>query len=411
VEYLYNNLPSQEDIESINISGKIHKVNGHIHTPWSFSAFRDVEQAFSMAVDEDVKVLGINDFYNTDGYQEFAELAIANKIFPLFNIEFMALSEEGQKQGIRYNDPGNPGRIYFSGKGLRYPVQVDPETKNKFDKLEKESNKQTAMMVEKLNEWLKAIDAGFSFSFEDIKEKYARNLVRERHIATAVRIKIMDRFQGSDIAGFFEKLFDGKALQSNMSDFAAVENEIRNNLLKAGGKAFVPEDPKAFLSLGEVKEIILASGGIPCYPLLQDDAHGNFTDFEGDKEALLKNLKEMGVGCVEMIPGRNDLQILKEYVEFFDKNGVVVTFGTEHNTPKLDPLTVSCRGGVALDDELMHIGYKGACVIAAHQYLVSKGETGFVNTDGTPNTDDKTKLEELGDKVINEWQSGRVAKL
>jgi hypothetical protein len=42
-----------------------------------------------------------------------------------------------------------------------------------------------------------------------------------------------------------------------LSDIAAIENEIRGNLLKAGGAAFVPEDPKAFLTLEEVKEIII----------------------------------------------------------------------------------------------------------------------------------------------------------
>jgi hypothetical protein len=382
---------------------EIYKVNGHIHTPWSFSAFNDAEQAFAMAVDEGVKVLGINDFYNTDGYREFAELSLKNRVYPLFNIEFMALSEEGQKKGIRFNDPGNPGRIYFSGKGLKFPVDIDSETKDKFDKLEKESNRQTALMVEKLNEWLNHIDAGISFSYEDIKKAYARYLVRERHIAKAVRISVMEQFQGDECIGFFEKLFDGNKLKSEISDFAAVENEIRNNLLKAGGKAFVPEDPKAFLSLKEVKEIIISSGGIPCYPLLQDDANGNFTDFEGNKESLLENLREMGVGCVEMIPGRNDFHILKEYVEFFDRNGIVVTFGTEHNTPKLEPLTVYCRGGVALDEDLMRIGYEGACVIAAHQYLISKGEQGFVKADGTPRTDDRKGMVEFGDRIINQF--------
>lgn len=382
---------------------KIYKVNGHIHTPWSFSAFEDVEQAFKMAVDEGVKVLGINDFYNTDGYGEFAELSLKNRVYPLFNIEFMALSEEGQKKGIRFNDPGNPGRIYFSGKGLKFPVQPDAETKEKFEKLEKESNRQTSVMVDMLNKWLNDIDAGFSFTFEEIKRKYARNLVRERHIAKAVRIKIMEQFHGDDSLPFFERLFDGNKLESDVSDSAAVENEIRNNLLKSGGKAFVPEDPKAFLSLEEVKKIIISSGGIPCYPLLQDDAKGNFTDFEGDKEALLKSLKEMGVGCVEMIPGRNDFNILKEYVEFFDRNEMVVTFGTEHNTPKLDPLTVSCRGGVELDEDLMRIGYEGACVIAAHQYLVSKGEQGFIKEDGTPNSRDRKTMAEFGDSIINQF--------
>ena len=53
----------------------IPDINGHIHTPHSFSAFSNIEQAFELAKTEGVSVLGINDFYTTDGYDEFAELA------------------------------------------------------------------------------------------------------------------------------------------------------------------------------------------------------------------------------------------------------------------------------------------------------------------------------------------------
>jgi len=49
------------------------KVNAHLHTPFSFSAFRDIDEALDRAVAEEVKVLGINDFYTAEGYQEWAE--------------------------------------------------------------------------------------------------------------------------------------------------------------------------------------------------------------------------------------------------------------------------------------------------------------------------------------------------
>ena len=51
---------------------KTLSVNAHLHTPYSFSAFRDIPQALDMAVAEDVRVMGVNDFYTTDGYAEWA---------------------------------------------------------------------------------------------------------------------------------------------------------------------------------------------------------------------------------------------------------------------------------------------------------------------------------------------------
>ena len=46
--------------------GQVRLVNAHMHTPYSFSAFTDIPQALNMAVNENVKVAGINDFYTTD---------------------------------------------------------------------------------------------------------------------------------------------------------------------------------------------------------------------------------------------------------------------------------------------------------------------------------------------------------
>ena len=49
------------------------EANGHIHTPYSFSAFSDMDKIFNMARDERIAVLGINDFYVTEGYNAFHE--------------------------------------------------------------------------------------------------------------------------------------------------------------------------------------------------------------------------------------------------------------------------------------------------------------------------------------------------
>ena len=68
---------------------QVPEVNGHLHSPNSFCAFNSIEQMFQMALEEGVKVLGINDFYTADGYDEFALEGLRNRIFPLFNIEFI----------------------------------------------------------------------------------------------------------------------------------------------------------------------------------------------------------------------------------------------------------------------------------------------------------------------------------
>jgi len=258
--------------------------------------------------------------------------------------------------------------------------------------------------VAKLNMFLTELEAGISFEFDELKAWYAKNMLRERHIAKALRIAIDEKFTSEeDKKAFYLKVFSGKELKSKLTDIAGLENEIRGNLLKTGGRAFVPEDPKAFLSLEQVNRVIISAGGIPCYPVLLDDAKGNFTDYEGDFVKLSETLIGKGIGCIELIPGRNTFDVLKKFVTFVRAREFLITFGTEHNTPEPDPVKVSCSGGVDLDEELERIGYEGACIIAAHQYLMAKGEEGYLDADGIAKTKEYDAFVKLGNAVIKNF--------
>jgi hypothetical protein len=272
------------------------------------------------------------------------------------------------------------------------------------EQVQHESNVQTKEMVGKLNAFLHEINAGFSFSFEELKAKYAKNMLRERHIAKALRIAINEKFvTPEEKKAFYLLVFSGKEVKSKLTDATGLENEIRGNLLKTGGRAFVPEDPKAFLSLEQVNNIIISAGGIPCYPVLLDDAKGNFTDYEGNFVKLYETLVSKGIYSIELIPGRNTFAVLKEFITFFRSKNFLITFGTEHNTPQLDPIKVSCSGGVDLDEELEQIGLEGACIIAAHQYLIAKGEQGYLNANGNAKTKEYDAFVELGQAVISHF--------
>ncbi len=385
----------------------IPAVNGHIHSPYSFSAFRDLEQAFKMASREGVKVLGINDFNTTAGYGLFHDLGEKYKVFPLFNIEFMGLLPGEQEEGVRINDPNNPGRIYFSGKGLDFPVTMGKGSSEKLEKLREEGHRQVREMISRLNLHLLQAGSEFQLDFDRVKSDYTSGMVRERHIARALRIMIFDRYSSvPERTTFLKTLYGGTEPAAPPGDEAAVENEIRGRLLKAGGAAFVEEDPDAFPGLDDIISIIRGAGGIPCYPVLLDNPKGWFTEFETDPEALFRNLTSLNIPCIELIPGRNDIDRLRDFVTFFHERGFVITFGTEHNTPALEPLTVSARNGVPLDDELPGINYEGACVIAAHQYLRAKGEEGYPAKPGSM-ADIRNELAGLGRAVIEYFNVGR----
>ena len=356
-------------------------VNAHLHTPYSFSAFSDVKQALDMAASEGVKVVGINDFYSMDGYKDWKEGCAERALFPLFGIEFISLNAEDQAAGLRVNDPNNPGRTYISGKGLAYPVILSGEEARQLADVKAESNAQVERMCVKLNEHLKAVGEEFTLDFAKITADLTRGSIRERHLAKALRLAVerialagvsdaqAKKASASElqaIADHYAKIF-GQAAKSDVSNVAAIENEIRSRLLKAGGAAFVPEDPKAFLPMTTVQRIIEAAGGIPTYPFLADDAKGNFTDFEGDLQKAADTLKKRGFRSVEFITTRNTTAVLEQYAGYLEDEGFIVSFGSEHNTPAMEPIKLRTRDAADLSDKLKAINFRGACAIAAHQ--------------------------------------------
>lgn len=379
------------------------KVNAHLHTPHSFSAFSTLEEALDRAVQEDVKVMGINDFYTTAGYDAWAKGCQERGIYPLFNIELISLNEADQKAGLRVNDPGNPGRTYISGKGLSHPFQLPAPQAAALAGVLKESNDQVVAMLQKLNGILAEKQAGFQLELNWIMDTLTQGMFRERHLAKALRLKLYEHCNNDAVAikTQLEMLFGGKELKSEINDIAGVENEIRGNLLKAGGGAFVPEDPKAFLPVETVCDIILAGGGIPTYPFLADDAKGGYTDFEGDLERVAQQLTERGFHSVEFITTRNGVELLEKYATYLHEQGFVVSFGSEHNTPAMEPIELFARNNTPLTEKLMQINYEGACVIAAHQHMVAQGLRGYVDASGNADRNQRAEFIQLGDQLIS----------
>lgn len=403
--YVLKNFPSKEELLAWQKNSfSVHEVNGHVHTPYSFSAFTDIDQIFQMAKKENVRVVGINDFYVTDGHEPFYQAALKNKVFPLFNMESITLMKEEQKANIRVNDPNNPGRCYFTAKGLNFPFMLSPALKSKLDSVIAETQVQVRAMISKANEWLLKCNAGFTLSYEDIKKTFAKDLVRERHLAKAVRVAVWQRETTDEgRKALLKVIYSGKDSKVGINDIPALENEIRGMLLKAGGVAFVAEDDNAFMSLEDVIRIYQEAGAIPCYPVLLDDPKGNCTEFETDYEKLYNELIKRGIGCIELIPGRNDLKILTEFVRFFNNKNFVILLGTEHNAPEMIPLTCDTRGHVPLSEELRKVSYQGACVVAAHQYLKAQGKEGFLFPCGHTKNDQKNEFITLGHAVIEKW--------
>jgi hypothetical protein len=328
-----------------------------------------VEEALDRAAAERVEVVGINDFYTTDGFGAWAAGCRARGLYPLFGIEMIALDEAAQRDRVRVNDPANPGRTYISGKGLAFPARLPEPWAGRLAAVRLATDAQVRAMCAKLSALAAAVGANFTLDADEITRTLTNGSLRERHLAKALRLAVWANT--ADDAGrraLLERFFGGKALKSDIADLAGVENDIRGNLLKAGGAAFVPETPDAFLPVDDVVEIIAAAGGIATYPFLADDTKGGFTDFEADLQRAAAALRAKGIHGAEFITTRNSAAVLERYAGWLWDAGFAVTFGSEHNTPAMEPIELRTRGGEPLTERLKELNYKGACVIAAHQH-------------------------------------------
>lgn len=377
-------------------------INCHLHTPYSFSAFDNIGEALDRAVAEKVKVVGINDFYTTAGFEEWKKGCETRKLFPLFGIEFICLNQEDQIAGLRVNDTVNPGRTYLSGKGFAYPFNLPEPFASQLSAVITESNKQVEKMCIKLNDYLNEKKIGFELDIKWIKDVLAKGTIRERHLARALRVKVFEFCNNDEvrIKEVLESIFADKTLKSNVTDIAGIENEIRNNLLKSGGAAFVPEKSDVFLPVQNVFEIIIAAGGVPTYPFLADNEKGEYTDFENDIERVAEELTQRGFHSVEFITTRNDVVLLEKYAGYLHDKGFIVTFGSEHNTPLMEPIELFARNKTPLTNRLKQINYHGASVLAAHQHLVSQGLEGYVDSSGFADRTKRKDFIELGEALI-----------
>jgi hypothetical protein len=66
----------------------------------------------------------------------------------------------------------------------------------------------------------------------------------------------------------------------------------------------------------------------------------------------------------------------------------------------MEPIVLYARHSKPLNERLRQINFEGACVIAAHQYLVSKGLEGYIDSSGYADRTKRKDFIELGESLI-----------
>ena len=363
------------------------RVNAHVHLPPNFSAFETVRQALELADAQGVGILGASNYYDYSVYGELAARATAHGVFPLFGLEIISLVDTMVHDGIKVNDPGNPGKYYLCGKSI---TRFDPMPEDARALLQVIRDADTARMAAVADRLASVFtEAGLETGLdaEAVKDRIvARHgspretvYLQERHVAQAFQEVLFDKVAQGDRAAFLGRAY-GVPPKAKADDAVGTQNEIRSQLLKSRKPAYVPE---TFVDFGHAYRLVLALGGIPCYPTLADGA-APITEYEASPDALIADLSARGIVCAEFVPGRNTPETLSRYVHAMRRAGLFVTAGTEHNTLDLLPIAPTCLGGEPIPEDVQDIFWEGACVLIAHQYSTQTGQPGFVDGAGTP---------------------------
>lgn len=364
------------------------RANAHIHLPPNFTAFDTVPQAVGMAEAEGVRVLGASNYYDYSVYSDFADEAMRRGVFPLFGTEIICLIDALVQGGILINDPGNPGKMYICGKGITRFDPLTDDARRLLQVIRDNDSARIRVITERLAALFAQAGVNTGLDADAVKGRVAarhgcpleRVYLQERHIAQAFQEVLFERESDAERrAALLERLFG--AASKKPDDAVTVQNEIRSHLMKAGKPAFVPD---TFVDFDHAYRLILALGGIPCYPTLADGANP-ICAYEDDADALIADLKARNIPAAEFIPVRNTPEVLRRYVIAMRRAGLFVTSGTEHNTRDLLPITPACLNGEPIPDDVQEVFREGACVVAAHQYLALRGEPGFVDAEGRPN--------------------------
>jgi hypothetical protein len=363
-------------------------LNTHVHLPPNFSAFATAEDAVAAAAAEGIGVLGASNFHDHRIYGRFAEAAAAAGIVPLFGLEFISVVDALRDAGTKVNDPGNPGRMYLCGKGVD-PFAAPTATASRL------MAKVRAADTDRMDALVPLVRARFAeagmetaLTAESIADDVADRaavprawvVLQERHVAMAFQEVLFLLAEPERRASLLGLVFGGP-VGAAVNDPIAVQGEIRARLMKAGRPAFVAESPVSF---DDAYRLVLETGGIPCYPTLADGA-SPICPWEEPPDALAQRVLGRGIHAAELIPIRNHPEVVDAYVAAFRAAGIIVTAGTEHNTPERMPLQPRCIDGSLPSPTAQAAFREGTCVVAAHQHLRASGRPGYVDGEGRLN--------------------------
>ena len=289
--------------------------NTHLHVPPNFSAFTTVEDAVETSAREGVKVIGTSNFHDFGVYDRFEAAARQHGLAPLFGLEFISLLEDEQRNGVKINDPGNPGRAYICGKGIPAPADLSAASKAFMATAKASNESRTSEMVELIGGLFAAAGLPLDVTYQSIVDVIAERaqvpaewvVLQERHVALGFQVALFEALPPDGRAVILAKVYS-TAPKADQDDAVATQGELRSRLMKAGCAGFVEETPVPFT---DALAFIRGLGAITVYPTLADGVIP-MCGYEDPVEDLIERMGGHDIYGAELIPVRNTPQMVEK---------------------------------------------------------------------------------------------------
>lgn len=356
--------------------------NTHVHIPPNFSTDEHLDRLLLRARSEGLRAIGTSNFFDMQVFPRFVERARACGLHPLLGIEIITVDAELETRGWTVNDPQNPGRYYLQGRGLSLP-RASAMASETAMAIRTRNDERAELQVQVLSELFAGAGLEQELTAAGVTARVAAGYevpqawvsLQERHIARAFADALCALGE-AERASVLERAY-GRPPTADLKDPGSVQTELRGAFMKAGQPGFVPDSPTTF---ADAHAMVLELGGFPTYCAVADGV-SPVCDYEQPATELAHRIRDRNIHAAELITVRNTVRCVDEYVAAFREAGLVVMAGTEHNTPHRLPLATTCVDGPASEPAAAAF-WEGACIVAAHQELVSRGETGFVDRNG-----------------------------
>ncbi|RCX12339.1 PHP domain-containing protein [Anaerobacterium chartisolvens] len=324
---------------------KGNDVNNHIHTIYSFSPYSP-SKAIWMAFNAGLTTVGIMDHDSISGAEEFIEAGSIAGMATTIGAECRVDFSGTPLKGRRINNPDQTSIAYMAIHGIPH-TQIGV-VKDFFAPFARERNKRNALMLERINSYLRDFDIKLSFE-EDIiplSKSSEGGSITERHILFGLSKKLIELFgKGERLTAFLKDKLKLEISSKILGLLTDGNNPYYDydllGLLKGELVSHFYID--AALECPPVEEVIALCnriGAIAAYAYLGDVGDSVTGDKKSQRfedeylELLFKVIKELGFHAVTYMPSRNTIVQLKRLKKLCGEFGFFEISGEDINSPR-----------------------------------------------------------------------------